>query len=133
MGYVVPYRTVKYWADTSGWLDRAEQEAQAIAPSMRRQAFAELVFASVPAARYIRGVIDGSNPADKIRTAAALAALDRIGFSPIGNRNPGDNVEAIGSPTKRALALADLTDAELEQHERNLGTGRTAIYQRSKA
>lgn len=84
----VPDRTLRDWRDRYQWAERAAQDVERIAPDLRHQAFAELVFAGLDGAKYIRQVIAGTTPPDKVRAQLAVAAVDRIGFSPVGKADP---------------------------------------------
>lgn len=84
----VPRETVAYWAREYNWAQRAADDVHKIAPDLRFQAFSELLFAGLDGAKYIRKVNAGEEPPDKYRITAAIAAVDRIGFSPVGKGVP---------------------------------------------
>lgn len=119
-GHDVPYQTVAYWVREYGWADRAARDVDSIAPDLRHQVFSELLFAGLEGAKYIRKVIDGDEHPDKVRVAAAIGAVDRIGFSPVGNRNPSDG---IGAPQSKSLELPSfsaMTPDQLREYEQTL-------------
>lgn len=109
----VPERTLRDWVTRYRWAERAAEDVARIAPDLRYQAFSELLFAGLDGARYIRRVNAGEEHPDKVRAQLAIAAVDRIGFSPVGK---GDPTAAITPPAEtRAIAPADLTGLTPDQ------------------
>lgn len=109
----VPLRTIQDWVTRYGWAERRNADIARIAPDLRYQAFSELLLAGLDGARYIRRVNAGEEEPDKVRAQLAIAAVDRIGFSPVGK---GDPVSAITPPAEtRAIAPADLTGLTPDQ------------------
>lgn len=100
----VPERTVQYWANHYNWAQRASEDVARIAPDLRYQAFSELLFAGLDGARYIRRVNAGEEQPDKVRAQLAIAAVDRIGFSPVGK---GDPTTAIAPPSDHKQVTAE--------------------------
>lgn len=118
----VPRETVAYWVREYKWTERAERDVQAIAPNLRHQAFSELLFAGLDGAKYIRRVNAGQEPPDKVRAMLAVAAVDRIGFSPVGKGMPGVDQPA----PSRIGGATDLSDDELEARRSAIATGRVS-------
>jgi len=117
--------TVAYWAREYGWAERATKDVQSIAPDLRHQAFSELLFAGLEGSKYIRQVITGTVPPDKTRVLASIAAVDRIGFSPIGKGMPA--IDAPQTTTTRRTytkeELAKMTPDELMRAELEYRSG----------
>lgn len=89
---IVPDRTLRDWRDRYQWAARVNDDIHKIAPDLRYQAFSELLFAGLDGARYIRRVNAGEETPDKVRAQLAIAAVDRIGFSPIGKGDPAGQI-----------------------------------------
>jgi hypothetical protein len=102
-----PIRTVTHWVTEHGWADRATRDVQSIAPDLRHQAFSELLFAGLDGARYIRRVNAGKEAPDKVRAMLAVAAVDRIGFSPVGKGMP-----AVEPPTTEQAITTESLDGK---------------------
>lgn len=87
-GEAIPERTVRYWAESEGWAARVRDGLRQLAPATREQTIVELIFGALEASRYLRGVANGDVDLDKVtgktRVTAAIAILDRGGFSPVG-------------------------------------------------
>ncbi len=122
----VSYQAIAYWAREYGWADRATRDVQSIAPDLRHQAFSELLFAGLDGARYIRRVNAGKEQPDKVRAMLAVAAVDRIGFSPVGKGMPA--IEAPTTTTTRRTytkeELAKMTPDELMRAELEYRSGK---------
>lgn len=116
---IVPDRTIRDWVNRYNWAQRAAEDVQKIAPDIRFQAFSELLFAGLDGARYIRRVNSGEEVPNKTRLIAALGAVDRIGFSPIGSRNP---VDGINAPAQQSAAIdfSSMSPEELRAHEEQI-------------
>lgn len=85
----IPLRTLQHWAAGSyqgqTWAERVERDLASIAPAIRRETISEIVLGSLEAARGLRRVVRGDEPADKSRITAYLGMLDRGGFGHIGH------------------------------------------------
>lgn len=101
-GYDVPIRTLQHWAVSLGWPQRAADQLTAIGPDFRRQALLELVAGQVDAARFVRRVVRGDEGPEpsKVKLAAALAILDRVGLGPVrpDTTGPVDPAPALPLP-----------------------------------
>lgn len=140
---------INCWAREYGWADRSAQEIEAIAPDLRHQVFSELLFGGLAGAKYLRRVADGleDNPniidipksedagvnydrlmarvkshdaARKARIAASIAAVDRIGFSPIGRGTSGVAAPrgAGEQPDFASMSIDELRDFEYAMRKR---------------
>lgn len=116
-GHDVPARTVRYWADAGSWAARASADLAAIAPDIRQQTVAELVYGGLEAARGLRAVVQGEEIADKVRVAAYLGMLDRGGFSPVGSNAPELPKVSVQDRAKsfRDMSAEERLDWEREQ------------------
>jgi hypothetical protein len=120
--HTVPARTVQHWASTEGWAERARDDVHRIAPDIRYQTFSELMFGALDGARYIRQVSAGSIDADKLRLTASIAAVDRVGFSPVSKgaveiAPPQEQAEVHSIPSLTGLSPDELM--RLEQQARD--------------
>lgn len=144
----VPRETVAYWAREYEWSKRADADVHSIAPNLRYQTFAELLFAGHDGARYIRRVVRGDedvpfigdlleddtldeksrsfridirlkshDAARKAKLSAAIAAVDRIGFSPVGKSTPDAELPKPKSDTQSIPDLAGKSPDELMRLE----------------
>jgi hypothetical protein len=117
---VVPARTVRDWVTRFGWVERLASELDALAPAIRAKTARELVLGGLDAARVLRratrdDVPPGAKP-DKVAVTAAVALLDRAGFSPLGRTSAP---EVRGADPVRALPdVARMSMAEIEVFER---------------
>lgn len=122
----LPPRTVQHWAATERWEERAAAELAAIAPAIHQSIVADLILGAQEAARTLRRSVaedDGSGAArpDKTQVQAALAILDRAGYSPLGRVAPvapTAPATAATLPDVAALALADVDALERDHLER---------------
>lgn len=111
----VSYQAIAYWAREYAWASRAERDMQSIAPDLRYQAFSELMFAGLDGARYIRQVNAGAIDPDKLRLTSSIAAVDRIGFSPVSK-----GVPSLDPPSDTTPALPDfasMSEDELRAYD----------------
>lgn len=117
-GAAVPVRTVQHWASSGRWSERAAAELSAIAPDLHAGIVADLVLGAIDAARTLRRSVAegaGTDRPDKVQVQAALALLDRAGYSPLGRVAPARidaPAAALALPDVSALALADVDAAE---------------------
>jgi hypothetical protein len=113
---VVPARTVRDWVTRFGWVERLATELDALAPAIRAKTARELVLGGLDAARVLRratrdDVPPGAKP-DKVAVTAAVALLDRAGFSPLGRTSAPE----VRGP-ERGLALPDVAGMSLPELE----------------
>lgn len=125
-GVTVPERTVRDWATRYGWAERVATELDTLAPAIRAKTARELVIGGLEAARTlrrsVRADLEGGERPDKTAVAAAVALLDRAGFSPLG-RTAAPDVAAPDTgqrslPDVAALSLADVDARERDYLER---------------
>ncbi|HXH56602.1 hypothetical protein [Iamia sp.] len=116
-----PLDTLYDWVKRFGWNQRADRELHAIAPDLRLRTQQTVAMGTAEAAAYLRQVLGDEEVDPKIRTQAAVALLDRGGFSPVGTRGGLGEVDA---PRAILAAIGDLTGlddtalAELELKQR---------------
>jgi hypothetical protein len=127
----LPARTVQHWASSERWEDRAAAELAAIAPNIHAGIVADLIIGAQEAARTLRRSVsedpEGGRP-DKTQVTAALALLDRAGYSPLGRVAPvapTAPASVAGVPDVAALPLGDV-DALERQHLERLQIARAA-------
>jgi hypothetical protein len=111
-------RTIRYWSTAYQWSERASSDLAAIAPDMLRTSVSELIAGSHEASRYLRRVVNGAEERpDKVRVAAAMAILDRVG---IGPRRPEGETPTLTLPDRTSTRqdYSQLTDEELARLER---------------
>lgn len=112
-------RTIRDWSHRYQWAERASSDLAAIAPDMLRTSVSELIAGSHEASHYLRRVANGAEEKpDKVRVAAAIAILDRVG---IGPRRPEGETPTLTLPDGKQQSRKDysaMTDEELAQLER---------------
>lgn len=106
-GSSVPERTVQYWASSGEWAKRASDDLGRIAPDIRQQTIAELIYGGLEAARGLRSVVVGDLPGD---IEAGIRAAD------------DDLAAGVVDATERKQRVDDL----LNRAERLLKTRTTA-------
>lgn len=113
----VPVRTVQHWASAHGWGERATAELSSIAPALHEGIVADLILGAVESARLLRRSVSPDVPADerpdKNALVAALALLDRAGYSPLGRVAPA----TVSAPAS-ARALLDVSALSLDELDR---------------
>lgn len=113
-GITVPGRTVRDWAVRYGWAERMATELDTLAPAIRARTARELVIGGLEAARTlrrsVRADLDPGDRPDKTAITAAVALLDRAGFSPLGRTAAPD----VAAPDTGARALPDVALLSLE-------------------
>jgi hypothetical protein len=122
----VSSRQVKRWEQSYAWSQRVSDDLKAIAPDIRQQTIAEIVFGALDGARYLRAVVDGREERpSKERVTSALGLLDKAGLSHTGTK--ADPIAGItqGQPVAaKALALSSVSDEDLDNMERQLSERR---------
>jgi hypothetical protein len=121
VGYAVPLRTIQHWAKTNDWAKRREDFFRDNGAGILHRVWGNLMLAAIEGSQYVHDVNAGkvAQP-DKVRLDSAKFSVDRVGFSPTGNREPGRAVSSEGSSRQQALDQASLSDDELDALERNL-------------
>lgn len=104
-------RTIRKWADTKHWLEKAEALFKEIAPGIHNQAFATILASSTEAAAYLRHVINDESIDAKFRIDAAKTMLDRSGHMPF--IRPSDDSKPVGPSRDYSGAIAGKSTDEL--------------------
>lgn len=121
----VPERTLQHWASSGRWAERAAGDLAAIAPALHQGIVADLILGAVESARLLRRSVSPDTAPDerpdKVAVTAALALLDRAGYSPLGRVAPA-TVDAppgaLALPDVAALSLDDVERLERERLDR---------------
>lgn len=122
-GLEVKPATISAWASRYNWTIRARQLYNDVAPGMMERARASLVGAVPGAAAYFLAVSQGREEANRDKTVAMLAVLDRTGFlphtrrevekggtSPVNASHDGDPLELMSDEELKAIASGRLVD-----------------------
>ena len=104
-GVTIPADTIRSWVERHRWVARADIDAVQLAPAHRRQIIETLIYGGPESVGYLRGVVTGQEAPDKTRVAAAVAILDRIGFSPLGRQQ----APTLETPTSHLPQIPDTT------------------------
>lgn len=86
-GHDVSPRLIRYWASRGKWAERAKDKVRELFPAATEQTVTELVFGSLESSRYLRSVVTDDTVQAKVRVTAAIALMDRAGYSPVGRND----------------------------------------------
>lgn len=78
IGHPVTSRSIRTWADDGGWALRAHEDLGRIAPDIRQQTIAELIYGGLEAARGLRSVVVGDLPSDVLAQVDTLLGNEEL-------------------------------------------------------
>jgi hypothetical protein len=119
----VSRQVVQVWAKDGGWRERYAEERRDYAPASARAIVGGgLVDAAVYGSEYLSRIFTGDAAPDKVLVAAAIAAVDRVGFGPFSAADrllERENAQAASTGP-----ADDATDAEVVAWlQRRIGGG----------
>lgn len=94
MPHVRVQEAVAHWAKRYQWRLRVTNDFAVIAPDLHEQMAQEIILGARTGIRYLRDVVDGraqtddKGKVDGNRIRAALALVDRAGFTPVRRNDP---------------------------------------------
>lgn len=107
----IPARTIRAWAKTGKWSERAAKAFREIAPGIHAQVDQSIVAATVEAASYLRDLINDPEEDTKFRLDAAKTILDRGGHMPWVR--PNDDSKPRGPVRDYSESIAGKTTDDL--------------------
>jgi hypothetical protein len=102
-GKTLHYRTIMGWAKEDRWADRYMADMQYAFPEYRKETAANLVVAGLQASRQLVAHFNGQK-VEKGEDKMLFGALDRAGFSPVGNN---DRVAGVSPAEVRQSSLIE--------------------------
>lgn len=88
MPHVRVQETVAHWAKKYEWRLRIKSDFKVIAPDLHDMIAQEVILGARESVEYLRKVVGEPGKHDANRVRAALALMDRAGFTPIRHRDP---------------------------------------------
>lgn len=97
----LPERTVQRWAKDGRWAERYRRDIVQLSPDLAVATVGDLILLGKESVALLRQVVNDENIDIKVRVQAAIAGVDRAGYSPLKGAEPR-------MPAARALDAADL-------------------------
>lgn len=105
----LPERTVQRWAKDGCWAERYRRDIAQLSPDLHVATVGDLVLLGKESVALLRQVVNDESIDIKVRIQAAIAGLDRAGYSPLARSEP----RLPAKPSLDPVDLAALTDEDL--------------------